>query len=148
MNLFLIFLAVLILILVMAMLTKVWGHNLKKLKGILFFLAFLTIYLGVIYYPILKLGIYLSIFNKLWFQSLVLVLVMLPLLSIGLKRFSTNTITNKLYDIAMFWLGASFVLFSAVVVADILNLFINSKPFHYWANNFRNYNSINYDWSL
>lgn len=96
----------------------------RTLAFILFFSVFFSIYFGMHLYVFLRLSTLLSIRRNLGFYLVVLALALsFPLMSV-LERFYTSQLCRVLYAAAATWLGALFLLFSALLVYEVLRLLI------------------------
>jgi len=96
---------------------------------VLFFITFLSIYLGMHLYAFFRLSMLLSIPRNVWFFVVIAVLtISLPLITV-VERTIDGKIASILYAITATWMGALFLLVCTLALYELFNIFfkVNQK---------------------
>ncbi len=96
----------------------------KVLKFFVTLFLFTVSYLLVFYYPLQRILILIDQRENLNLQFFAYFLLMLPFIGFLLYKVHKRTITKIISKLSMLWLGYSFILFSILVIFEIINLFI------------------------
>ncbi len=86
------------------------------------FLLFIVAYLIVFYYPLQRVLALMDQRDNLPLQIIAYILLLLPFIGTLMMKVKETITTRVIGTISMLWLGYSFILFSIVVVFEIINL--------------------------
>jgi predicted MPP superfamily phosphohydrolase len=98
----------------------------KVVSQISFVVIFSFFYLLIFYYPILELGKLLNLYYNLKFQTIALILLLLPLIIRVLSEKIDNVFFRFTRSLIMFYLGVCFVLLTSITIFKILNYFMKT----------------------
>ncbi len=95
----------------------------------IFLSVFLSVFFLMHFYVFWRFSQFFSIARNVWFFVVVAVFSLSYILFSALERTFSNVIVRVFYTISSVWVGIIFLLFSAMVVYDILKYIVKLSPF-------------------
>ncbi|HII72490.1 TPA: metallophosphoesterase [Candidatus Woesearchaeota archaeon] len=95
----------------------------------IFFAVFITIYLSLNSYVILRLAGMLKVNHRAYLYGLIAFVVLGFPIATSIEKFFPNIISRILYTISSLWMGIVFLLFSGLILYELSRLFIRIDPF-------------------
>ena len=96
-------------------------------KGLIFatkLLLFTLVYFSIFYYPLQRILTLIDQSDNLTLQLIAFLALFLSFIGLTLKKIRKTLFTKTIGTISMLWIGYSFILFSILLVFEIINLVI------------------------